>query len=324
MSYFLLAVSTRVNLDLCIKHALAGFTDSISGFWTYLDIDEGDFVSFLYGAQVHNLYQVARKTAYKDADKLPPWPPLVLQPSGLTYFFPFRLELRPVRSLVESLVRAEFAYVAENLLLRGGYRKTHFQADQTTLQYVSQLGVPSSGSVEPLEMQGAETFIPHVAIGTRGANPPYSFPLRELIVQSLLRKHLSVPENLRAFLTSAEVHGMDVHGLEVLGEKAFPEGHIDLLIKESTPMGISRKVVVEVKLRAAASSDIRQLKLYLNQLDEECLGAVLVAGELGKRVRKKAAEEGIACAIYRLEGLDDSPVPFDILQRAFRLVPGAV
>lgn len=320
-SYFLLAVSTRLNLDLCIKHALAGFTNSLSGFWTFMDVQEGDLVSFLYGARAYNLYRVERKLAYKDAETLPPWPPLVLQPSGRTYNFPFRLELKPVRTLDEPLVRAEFAYVAENLLLRGGYRKTHFQADQTTLQYVSQLGVPSSGSAEPLEMQGAETFIPHVALGTRGANPPYSFPLRELIVQSLLRKHLSVPENLRAFLTSADVHGMDVRGFEVLGEKAFPEGHIDLLIKESTPMGISRKVVVEVKLGAATGADIRQLHLYMERLGEECAGGILVAGTVGSRLRNQAAEKGIACVRYVVEGLGKVPVQYDRLLDAFILMP---
>lgn len=54
--------------------------------------------------------------------------------------FPYRLHLQLLRRFDESLVRQEFRYVAENLLLRGGYAKTHFQADQTTLQNVSQLG----------------------------------------------------------------------------------------------------------------------------------------------------------------------------------------
>jgi len=94
-SYFLLAVSTRHNLDLCLKHALAGFTNSLSGFWTFMDVQEGDFVSFLYGVRAYNLYRVERKLAYKDAEALPPWPPLVLQPSGRIYNFPFRLELNP-------------------------------------------------------------------------------------------------------------------------------------------------------------------------------------------------------------------------------------
>ena len=148
MSYFLLAVSTRVNLDLCIKHALAGFTDSTSGLWTFLDIEIGDHVSFLYGARAFNLYEVTRKVAYDEAASLPPWPPVKFR---RLYYFPFRLELKQLRELREPLVRTEFAYVAENLLLRGGYRKTHFQADQTTLQNVSQMGSAFGLQPAPVE-----------------------------------------------------------------------------------------------------------------------------------------------------------------------------
>jgi hypothetical protein len=83
MSYFLIAVSTKQNLDLCIRYSLAGFTDSISGAWTFLDIQEGDFVSFLYGARVFNLYQVIKKEALAHAETLPPWPLLSLRKRGL-------------------------------------------------------------------------------------------------------------------------------------------------------------------------------------------------------------------------------------------------
>src|SRR6266481_9578974 len=139
-SYFLISVSTRENLELCVKHALAGFPGGESGAWTFCEIAEGDLVSFLYGARAHNLYRVTKREAIRDAQRLGPWPPLRFRETGRTYYFPFRLGLEPVRAFSESLVRAEFAYVAENLLLRGGYSKTHFQADQTTLQSVSQLG----------------------------------------------------------------------------------------------------------------------------------------------------------------------------------------
>jgi hypothetical protein len=132
MAYFLLSVSNRQNLELCINYALAGFTDSISGVWTFLDIREGDFVSFLYAAKAFNLYRVTRKEAISNAEDAPPWPSVTFR-SGKTYHFPYRLWLEPIRRFEESLVRAEFTYVAENLLLRGGYRRTHFQADQTTL-----------------------------------------------------------------------------------------------------------------------------------------------------------------------------------------------
>ena len=37
-SYFLISVSNRRNLDLCIKYGLAGFTNSISGVWTFAEI----------------------------------------------------------------------------------------------------------------------------------------------------------------------------------------------------------------------------------------------------------------------------------------------
>ena len=64
-NYFLISVSNKKNLELCIKYAMAGFTNSINGFWTFSDIDIGDYVSFLYGARVKNLYRVIKKVAYK-------------------------------------------------------------------------------------------------------------------------------------------------------------------------------------------------------------------------------------------------------------------
>src|SRR6266478_3843774 len=139
-SYFLISVSTRENLEICIKHALAGFPGGENGAWTFCEIEEGDLVSFLYGARAHNLYRVRKREAIRDAATLGPWEPLTFRETGKTYSFPFRLHLQPIRVFNELLVRAEFAYVAENLLLRGGYSKTHFQADQTTLQAVSQMG----------------------------------------------------------------------------------------------------------------------------------------------------------------------------------------
>lgn len=319
MSYFLLAVSNRVNLDLCVRHGLAGFTDSINGLWTYLDIQEGDYVSFLYGARAYNLYKVAGKAAYKDADRLPPWPPVKFRPSGKQYHFPFRLDLQHVRSLDEPLVRAEFAYVAENLLLRGGYRKTHFQADQTTLQNLSEMGFPSPGSAEPLDMARAETFTPQLVRDRDRARPPYVFPVRELIVQTMLRSHLSDTKNLHDFLTMAGIHGLDASKLEVLGEKAFPEGHVDILIKEATPIALGRKVVVEVKLGRAASGDIEQLKLYMERLGEECAGGVLVAREIGTRIQQRIAGQRIACATYCLARLGDEPGAYDTLFNSFSL-----
>ena len=148
-----------------MKHRLAGFTESTSGLWTFMEIEEGDFVSFLYGARVFHLYRVKAKRAFRNAHRLEPWEPITFR-SGKTYSFPFRLFLSLSRKLEEPMVRVEFAYVAENLLLRGGYRKTHFQADQTTLQAVSQMGVPCSECSEETQIgtSGEETFIPRFTL----------------------------------------------------------------------------------------------------------------------------------------------------------------
>ena len=62
-NYFLISVSNKENLNLCISHALAGFTNSINGLWTFSEIKEEDYISFLYAARAHNLYQVIKKEA---------------------------------------------------------------------------------------------------------------------------------------------------------------------------------------------------------------------------------------------------------------------
>lgn len=107
-NYFLVSVSTRRHLELCLKKGIAGFTN---------------------------------------------WEPVTFRESGRPYYFPpFRLYLKLVRGICEPLVRSEFAYVAENLLLQAGYRKTLFQADQIPLQNVSQMGSRWNGALQPLNL----------------------------------------------------------------------------------------------------------------------------------------------------------------------------
>jgi hypothetical protein len=282
MAYFFVAISTRENLKICKRYALAGFTNNINGVWAFSDITEGDFISFLYGAKAHNLYQVKEKEAIKDAEKLPPWKPLTFKESGKTYYFPFRLYLEPIRKFEESVVRSEFAYIAENLLLRGGYRKTHFQADQTTLQNASQMGEIYREEADTLDMPSYETFTPRF-IRSRKVNPPEIFQFREIILQSLLRQHLSQKKKLKELF---EVLGLNFNPeeFEILGEKALPEGHLDILIKDSNPVGRSRKIVIEVKLNNVSQEDIKQLKNYMRELGEECIAGVMISDRISKKI----------------------------------------
>ncbi len=316
MSYFLVAVSNRENLDLCLRYGLAGFTSSASGLWTYLDIREGDFVSFLYGARVFNLYEVVTKTCYLNAQDLPPWPSVTFEPSGRTYYFPFRAQLRPIRTFDERLVRMEFAYVGENLLLRGGYRKTHFQADQTTLQAVSEMGTLAEQECESLDLGGAATFTPLLTSEKSQAKEPEVYLFKELFLQAIVRSYVSRGKNLSTLLVGTGLADHKVDDLEVLSEKAFPEGHVDLLVKEATPKGVSKKVVIEVKRRAARKADVDQLTSYRTTLGSECAGTVLLASVASPKVRQYADGAGVLVRDFTLS-FPERPAAFEDLLMQF-------
>jgi len=256
MNYFLISISNRLNLELCIKHGLAGFTNSINGLWTFLEIAENDYISFLYGARVFNLYKVVKKYALKDAEKLPPWPPVTFSMSRRTYYFPFRLNLDPIRKLNETMVRPEFAYVAENLLLRGSYRRTHFQADSVTFYSVSQMGETYKDQIQKLNFNDVETFVPKLCFNKKLLSPPEIFLFQELILQILVRNYLSKNSKLQRVFDYMGYSNHKADDFEILGEKAFPEGHVDLLIKDIHPHGKSRKIIIEIKKGIAKKENI--------------------------------------------------------------------
>lgn len=315
--YFFIAISTRENLEICERHAYAGFPETINGVWAYSDIKVGDYVTFLYGARARNLYQVAKKEAIADARDIPPWKPIYFTESGRTCYFPFRLHLKPWREFEEPLARPEFMYVAENLLQRGGYRKTHFQADQTTLQNVSQMGERFKGSIEPLEMPRYETFTPKFVRGKK-ARSPGTYQFREVILQSLLRQHLSQSKFFKDFLDGLNLNEFAAPEFEVLGEKALPEGYVDILVKEARPKGEVKQIIIEVKLGRGTRKDVEQLNSYVDEIGEECLGGVLVGKQSTKNV--KVDNKKIHLMDYEFEGIDlEVPQTFDELLSKLRV-----
>ncbi len=300
--YFLVAVSNRQNLDLCLKYAQAGFPNSGAGIWTFCDIRQGDYISFLYGARAYNLYQVVAKEAIREFESLPPWPPLKFRESGRTYHFPFRLRLEIHRELTESLVRPEFAYVAENLLLRAGYRRTHFQADQTTLQSVSQMGRPAaSNSPAYLELPAYSTFAPQFTADRARVEPPFVNFLSEMVLQSAIRHHLKTTDALGRILDWLGLDPGSADEFEVLGEKALPQGHVDILIKDRVPIAKAHKIVLEVKLAAGSRRNIDQLKDYVRELGPECKGGVLIAKDFSLQAKRYARSAGLYLATYDLQ-----------------------
>jgi len=319
--YFLVSVSTRENLESYIRHALAGFPSGASGAWTFCEIKEGDFVSFLYGARAYNLYRVTRQEAISAAEVLPPWKPLFFKESGRTYSFPFRLHLQPIRVFVESLVRIEFSYVAENLLLRGGYRKTHFQADQTTLQSVSEMGTRAYDSGVALPLPDYNTFIPRFTRSTNLVKTPETCRFNETILQSAIRRHLMLEDNLQMLLARLNLVGMQAGELEILGEKALPQGHIDLLLKQRAPLGTAPKIPIEVKTNRAQAEDLVQLRGYMDELRGESVIGVLIAAEFSKDAVRKAADNRITLVRYVLNADLKKMPTFEEIYRGMTLEP---
>ncbi len=318
-NYFLVSVSTRRHLELCLKHAIAGFTNSVAGAWTFVEIREGDFVSFLYAARVFNLYEVTGKEAIVEFEQIPPWEPVTFRESGRTYYFPFRLYLKPVREFCEPLVRPEFAYVAENLLLRSGYRKTHFQADQTTLQNVSQMGSRWNGALQPLNLPAHNNFEPRFTLMRHQQCIPFICPFQEIILQATIRQHLSEAKNLANFLAMVGLGHLNADDLEVLGEKALSEGHVDILIKDRVPIAYARKIAVEVKLRQARIKDLMQLKGYMDELGDECLLGVLIAQTFPRTLIREAEKHGLRLVRYELSLDWQSPKSFTEILNSVRL-----
>jgi hypothetical protein len=321
-SYFLISVSNRENLDLCIKYGLAGFLSGENGAWTFCEIQTGDFVSFLYGARVFNLYRVANREAISNAENIGPWEPLKLRETSKPYSFPFRLHLDLVRTFSESLIRPEFAYVGENLLLRGGYRKTHFQADQTTLQSVSEMGTRASVTATPLLLAEYTRFTLRFTRNQELLNTPETCRFKEPILQTAIRRHLMDVNNLSVFLARLDLGANLANALEILGEKALPQGHIDLLIKQRVPLGTTLKIPIEVKTKKTQPKDLAQLRAYMHELSGDCPTGILIAADFGKGAVREAANFGFRLVKYTLSSdLKRAAATFEEIAKGLTLEP---
>ncbi len=268
-----------------------------------------------------NLYKVVKKHALAEFRDAPPWPPVTFRQSGKTYYYPFRLWLRLERELNEPVVRSEFAYVAENLLLRAGYRKTHFQADQTTLQLVSQMGQIRRGEGVHLGITDPATFIPRFSRRKTEWSKPTVCPFNELILQAAIRHKIAEMAELARVLTLLGLESIGAENLEVLSEKAVSEGHVDVLIKDCVPIGVANKIVLEAKLGKAKKDDLLQVKAYTDEFGPECISRVLIAEDFSKGMAAQAMNLGIRLFRYNLDLEWDGPKTFEEIVMALRLAP---
>ncbi|WP_039767225.1 endonuclease NucS domain-containing protein, partial [Caldicellulosiruptor sp. F32] len=233
-------------------------------------------------------------------ENLPPWSPITFRESGKTYYFPFRLILSQERILDEPMVRPEFSYIAENLLLRGGYRKTHFQADAITFYNVSNMGVSYQGENNVLTIDG-KTFEPKIVFQKKKEKIPERFCFRELILQSLIKK--KIRDTIFRKVMEYFNLNYDIADFEFLSEKALPEGYVDIFVKLKHPVGSNKYILIEVKAGKAQNKDIEQLRRYINELKSETVAGLLIAQNFPKNV-KNCINESIIPVKYFFDGVD--------------------
>ena len=132
---------------------------------------------------------------------------------------------------------------------------------------------------------------------------------------------MSDKNNLATFIRQIGFENLDTSKLEVLGEKALAEGHIDILIKEATPMGLARKIIIEVKTGLAKLQDISQLSMYLDEMGNECLAGVLIAKDFSRKILQEAKRQRISTFEYKLGIIESGvPVTFNELKEGFQLI----
>jgi hypothetical protein len=108
---------------------------------------------------------------------------------------------------------------------------------------------------------------------------------------------------------------------ETLGEKALPQGHVDILLKQRTPIGSAMKIPIEVKTNEAKEKDLQQVRGYVDELSGECPTGLLLASGFGKRVLARAPNSKIKLVRYTL-GVDLKRTPtFEEICKSLALEP---
>jgi hypothetical protein len=151
--------------------------------------------------------------------------------------------------------------------------------------------------------------------------PPKVFYFQEFILQALIRHWLSWGENLQSMFDSSGLNNFQAKDFEILGEKALPEGHIDILIKDCIPAGYSRKIIVEVKTGKAKSQDVYQLGNYVTEIGEECVLGILITQNFSRKVQQESENMGTKCFTYSFSQIDKKQkYPFEELKSNLQLL----
>lgn len=315
--YFFAALSFRSHLDKCRELSLAGFPTSSTGSWAFVDIAVGDRLSFIFGARAIDLFEVVGKAAVALGTADNPWAGLEKQVDPAKETYPFRLRLRRLRKFDLGIAQKEFAYIANNLMRRGGYRKSHFQADQSTLSFVATVGEPCHDEViDTSSYWGAS--IETRFFRRKGFSYPLTAPLNEQIIQAAIRRRLSESKPaLDGLWQMAWGNSEAPENPEILGEVALDRGFPDLEVKPALKVGGEKRFLIEVKMHPAGAAELDQIADYKVELGNDWGGGALLAPGFRDGLLSSAKVRGVALVKWDCRGLNlREPQSFDSIVKA--------
>jgi len=71
---------------------------------------------------------------------------------------------------------------------------------------------------------------------------------------------------------------------EVLGEKALPEGYVDIFIKLKHPIATNKYILAEVKTGKIQKKELNQINGYVSEFDGDSAGAMMIAKEFPRTI----------------------------------------
>jgi len=110
-----------------------------------------------------------------------------------------------------------------------------------------------------------EEFVPKIVFEKSKERVPEKFYFSELILQPLIKRKLAT--KMGDILKQLELN-CEPEEFEILGEKAIPEGYVDIFVKLKHPIAINKYILIEVKTNKAGKKDLQQLKGYLSRIRE--------------------------------------------------------
>lgn len=266
--YFIVTLSSEENLNKCINNNIAGFPETDNGMWAYLDINNGDYISFFYNGRIFNLYKVAKKfipNAFHNKKGIgsSKYDPVPLSPNGNQWkaihtrknkniYFPYRLSLDPINKLkfaTSVIFKNGLERLGINLIPRAGLKKSHFQLSIKDIKKIFGKKISVNAISKSFNLNDFVEIAQRIRIPN---NIPIStisdLTTKEIFLQALIKRILEA--SIKQYANNV-LNINNIDDLEFFSEQAVYGGEADIVISNSS----GNIAFVEVKNNSVLNKD---------------------------------------------------------------------